>query len=191
MGCHALLQGIFPTQVLNVLSLCPLHLFCLLLWQAGSLTPVPPGKPCDKLMTGYNFSLPCYPRTRWLPARTEVRPPAMLAGRIGTEDQALVEIKYSKEMSSLTQLCTEIETHTPESMAGPRTCERFSERLYQRRPQPGRGKHSTSQSKTSSSEVLGFAFNVGKSAKSQNTSLKKSHFLTLRKFIQHHPSGIF
>ena len=149
MGCHALLQGIFPTQVLNVLSLCPLHLFCLLLWQAGSLTPVPPGKPCDKLMTGYNFSLPCYPRTRWLPARTEVRPPAMLAGRIGTEDQALVEIKYSKEMSSLTQLCTEIDTHTPESMAGPRTCERFSERLYQRRPQPGRGKHSTSQSKTS------------------------------------------
>ena len=31
VGCHALLQGIFPTQVLNP---C---LLCLLLWQAGSL----------------------------------------------------------------------------------------------------------------------------------------------------------
>ena len=32
VGCHFLLQGIFPTQVLN---LC---LFCLLLWQADSLS---------------------------------------------------------------------------------------------------------------------------------------------------------
>jgi len=31
LGCHFLLQGIFPTQGLN------LHLLCLLLWQAGSL----------------------------------------------------------------------------------------------------------------------------------------------------------
>ena len=38
-GCHALLQEIFPTQVLNP------HLLCLLLWQAGSLPLVPPGKP--------------------------------------------------------------------------------------------------------------------------------------------------
>lgn len=104
---------------------------------------------------------------------TKVRLPAMLAGRMGTDDQPFVEIKYSKEMSSLTLLCTEIDTHTPESMAGPHTCEPFSERLYQRRPQPGRGTHNTPQSKTSSSEVLGFAFNVGKSAKSQITSLKK------------------
>ena len=37
-GCHALLQGIFPTQGLN---LHPLH---LLHWQAGSLPLVPPGK---------------------------------------------------------------------------------------------------------------------------------------------------
>ena len=36
VGCHALLQGIFPTQRLNQLLLCLLH------WQAGSL---PPGKP--------------------------------------------------------------------------------------------------------------------------------------------------
>ena len=31
VGCHALLQGIFPIQGSN------LHLLCLLLWQAGSL----------------------------------------------------------------------------------------------------------------------------------------------------------
>ena len=33
MGCHALLQGIFPTQGLNM------HLLC---WQVGSLPLVPP-----------------------------------------------------------------------------------------------------------------------------------------------------
>ena len=38
MGCHALLQGIFPTQVFNQ------HLLCLLHWQEGSLLLVPPGK---------------------------------------------------------------------------------------------------------------------------------------------------
>ena len=46
MDCHALLQGIFPTQGQN---LC---LICLLYWQAGSLPLVPPGKPkisCDNL----------------------------------------------------------------------------------------------------------------------------------------------
>ena len=39
VGCHALLQGIFPTQGLN---LC---LSCLLHWQARSLPLAPPGKP--------------------------------------------------------------------------------------------------------------------------------------------------
>ena len=37
--CYALLQGIFPTQGLN------LWLSCLLHWQVGSLPLVPPGKP--------------------------------------------------------------------------------------------------------------------------------------------------
>ena len=37
--CHALLQGIFPTQESN-----PHHL-CLLHWQVCSLPPAPPGKP--------------------------------------------------------------------------------------------------------------------------------------------------
>ena len=39
VGCHALLQGIFPTQGSNP------HLFCLLHWQAGSLPLGPPRKP--------------------------------------------------------------------------------------------------------------------------------------------------
>ena len=39
VGCHALFQGIFLIQGLN------LHLICLLHWQAGSSLVVPPGKP--------------------------------------------------------------------------------------------------------------------------------------------------
>ena len=39
VGCHFLLQGIFPTQGLNP------HLLCLLHWQVSSLPLVPPGKP--------------------------------------------------------------------------------------------------------------------------------------------------
>ena len=39
VGCHALLQGIFPTQGLNP------SLQCLLHWQVGSLLLAPPGKP--------------------------------------------------------------------------------------------------------------------------------------------------
>ena len=38
MACHALLQGIFPTQGSNSLILCLLH------WQAGSLPLALPGK---------------------------------------------------------------------------------------------------------------------------------------------------
>ena len=38
-GCHFLLQGIFPTQGLNLCFLCLLH------WKAGSLPLAPPGKP--------------------------------------------------------------------------------------------------------------------------------------------------
>ena len=39
MGCHFLLQGIFPTQESNPRLLCFLH------WQARSLPLAPPGKP--------------------------------------------------------------------------------------------------------------------------------------------------
>ena len=39
VGCHALFQGTFPTQGSN------LGLWCLLLWQTGPLSLVPPRKP--------------------------------------------------------------------------------------------------------------------------------------------------
>ena len=43
VSCHAILQGIFPTQGSNS------HLLCLLRWQAGSLPLMPPGKPSRPL----------------------------------------------------------------------------------------------------------------------------------------------
>ena len=39
VGCHALVQGTFPTQGFNPCLLCLLH------WHVGSLPLVPPGKP--------------------------------------------------------------------------------------------------------------------------------------------------
>ena len=42
VGCHALLQGIFPTQGSNA------RFLCLLCWQRGSLPLVPPVKPTYK-----------------------------------------------------------------------------------------------------------------------------------------------
>ena len=44
VGCHYLLWEIFPTQALNLSLLCLLH------WQVGSLTTVPPGKLTDTLV---------------------------------------------------------------------------------------------------------------------------------------------
>ena len=52
MGCHAFLQGIFPTQGSN---LC--LLLCLLHWQAGSLPPAVPGKPLSHLPIKYQIAL--------------------------------------------------------------------------------------------------------------------------------------
>ena len=49
MGCHFLLQGIFPTQGSNPRLLCLLH------WQAGSLTLVPPGKPLKCIKTSNHY----------------------------------------------------------------------------------------------------------------------------------------
>ena len=51
MGCHALLQGIFPTQGLNPRLLCLLH------WQEGSLSLMPPGKPSSSLLEIARFWL--------------------------------------------------------------------------------------------------------------------------------------
>ena len=51
VGCHFLLQGIFPTQGLNP------HLLCLLHWQAGSLPLRHLGSPhikfCGKIWTNF------------------------------------------------------------------------------------------------------------------------------------------
>ena len=51
MGCHALLQGIFPIQGWNW------HLLRLLHWQAGSLPLAPPGKPSSARESPVSFSL--------------------------------------------------------------------------------------------------------------------------------------
>ena len=48
--CHALLQGIFPTQELNPSLLCLLH------WQESSLQLALPGKPLDDWRTPLNAS---------------------------------------------------------------------------------------------------------------------------------------
>ena len=50
MGCHALLQGIFPIQGSNR------HLLRLPHWQAGSLPPGPPGKPCLMVSSAESLS---------------------------------------------------------------------------------------------------------------------------------------
>ena len=55
VGCHALLQGIFPTQGLN------LHLLRLLHWQVGSLPLVPPGKHMIRYMGARSQSKPSLP----------------------------------------------------------------------------------------------------------------------------------
>ena len=39
VDCHALLQGIFPTEGMNLRPLCVLH------WEVGALPLAPPGKP--------------------------------------------------------------------------------------------------------------------------------------------------
>ena len=58
VGCHFLLQGIFPTQGLNP------HLLNLLHWQAGSLPLVPPQKPRVSSQESY-FSREIPKRSRW------------------------------------------------------------------------------------------------------------------------------
>ena len=49
-GCHALLQGIFLTQGLN------LRLLCLLHWQVDSLPRAPPRKTKDVVKTAQKYS---------------------------------------------------------------------------------------------------------------------------------------
>ena len=49
MGCHALLQGIFPTQGLKLCPLCLPHCW------AGSLPLAPPGKPLSILWVRFKL----------------------------------------------------------------------------------------------------------------------------------------
>ena len=58
--CHALLQGIFPTQESNPPLLCLLH------WQAGSSLLEPPGKPkwCLHTVAQLVKNLPAVQETR-------------------------------------------------------------------------------------------------------------------------------
>ena len=57
MGCHFLLQGIFPTQESNPCLLCLLH------WQVDSLPLVPPGKPISYDITINDWSFIQYVTT--------------------------------------------------------------------------------------------------------------------------------
>ena len=59
VGCHALLQGIFPPQGWNP------HLLCLLHWQAGSLPLAPPGKPKVHYLHHYSPCPPELPPQQW------------------------------------------------------------------------------------------------------------------------------
>ena len=61
VGCHTLLQGIFPTQGSNP------HLLCLLLWQAGSLLLASPGKPSNYWFLASPHSYSLYPNVVFLP----------------------------------------------------------------------------------------------------------------------------
>ena len=53
VGCHALLQGILPTQGLNS------HLLCLLHWQVGSLPRASLGKPSALISKGEDTTAAC------------------------------------------------------------------------------------------------------------------------------------
>ena len=62
-GCHALLQGIFPTQGLNLCLLCFLH------WQVGYLPVPPPWKPELAIGHGKNKCQGCCQSCGWASGR--------------------------------------------------------------------------------------------------------------------------
>ena len=66
MGCHALPQGIFPTQGWNLCLLPPLH------WQVGSLPLAPPGEPqknsIERQTTGIKVGKTHEQTLHWRPA---------------------------------------------------------------------------------------------------------------------------
>ena len=78
VGCHALLQGIFPTQGSK---LCLLH---LLHWQVGSLPLVLPGKPITStylFLSWGNLGCLCFTAAASVARDTRGVPPVDLGGR--------------------------------------------------------------------------------------------------------------
>ena len=74
VGCHTLLQGIFPTQGSNRHHLCLPH------WQAGSLPLEPPGKLCPHLLEYWAS----------LMAQSVKTPPAMKETSFSARDTGLI-----------------------------------------------------------------------------------------------------
>ena len=82
VGCHALLQGIFPTQGSNSSLLSLLH------WQAGSLPLVPPGKSplCIAVLCSVTSVMS---NSLWLPWTVAHRVPLLMG---------ILQARYSSEL---------------------------------------------------------------------------------------------
>ena len=76
MGCRVFLQGIFPTQRLNLL------LLRLLNWQAGSLPLVPAGTPMRCAVVVVSCSAVCDSATSWAITRQALLFMGILQARI-------------------------------------------------------------------------------------------------------------
>ena len=100
VGCHALLQGIFPTQESN------LHLLCLLHWQVGSLSLAPPGKPSQFLKKSVSPESNCQSNQRqklkWLSCVRLFVTPWIVA------NQAPLSVGFSSACKFLSQQNQEI-----------------------------------------------------------------------------------
>ena len=82
VGCHAFLQGIFPTRGSDPRLVHPLH------WQTGSLPPAPPGKPHPVLQWFSDHS----PQAPGFPGNLALKLPAHPPG-----DSALPAATLQKE----------------------------------------------------------------------------------------------
>ena len=81
VGCHFLLQGIFPTQELNP------HLLRLPHWQAGSSPLVPPGKPVlDQMRLCCRISVAHYKNVYWFSLTQHGRAGSLLYRVTGDPD---------------------------------------------------------------------------------------------------------
>ena len=96
MGCHALLQGIFPTQGSNP---CLLH---LLHWQPGSLPLVPSGKPWPKRYWTAKIEWPWSKAFRAPPTRQNLKNPQPAHGGPGLPTSwEVMTVRYCWDSMSL------------------------------------------------------------------------------------------